>query len=304
MLNKKKKIYEYLDLINYSSYLLSTEKKAKSINEWSFRLLLNDFEKNINLDKCENYINFKINVEYTLGIMDRLLINNNFNKIQEYNIKLNEKFDLFIELEKKKLFEDNDKCFYDVIKNKIYNDMILLKHLNIKISNFDLPDKNIEIIYERTLRSLIVTLNNLRCFYRKNKESIKLEDHVLLNIKSSKEINNIIEFLENGNKIYNNHKLPICIKERVYNNNNISNKNISNNEVNNNFNGVNNYFYIKYEFFEIMNHFNLYKKEIYACTCKTLKLFQKTHIYNIYINIKNISWKEILSLYNLSKKMF
>lgn len=52
-------LYQYIDIINSEKYLNIIETNTEKDNEWSFRVLLNDLEKNVYFYENNNYLEFK-----------------------------------------------------------------------------------------------------------------------------------------------------------------------------------------------------------------------------------------------------
>lgn len=66
---KKIELYEYIDLSNYTSYLNKIEKKAEKNDQFSFKVLLDDFDKNIIYN--DDMLKFKKDINKKLDQMEK-----------------------------------------------------------------------------------------------------------------------------------------------------------------------------------------------------------------------------------------
>lgn len=225
MINNKIKyiyIYEHIDIINPSHYLKKMETIADKKNEWSFNILLKDMENNIDIKNNNNYLNLKSNIKYNLKKMDDNLNIGNLKILESLNIKCLDMFYDFLNIEKNKLIDNNDERYYIILKNKIYKNLNTIYKMTNKIkgvNNYRQKDILDNIIKELILEYGVI-INNIKLYYSNNKEYIPYEDLLYINLESISDVKNILEYIKESVKCYNNIKLPIKIievkKEKQY----------------------------------------------------------------------------------------
>lgn len=214
--SNKISIYEYIDLSDTTLYFNKIEKIAEESGKWSIEVLLNDLEKHIIFN--ENLNNYKINVLKILKKMDNFYKSENTIKINLLHNKCLELFHDMINMEIHDLIKNNNKDFYNLIKNDIYRTLKILD----KCFHVLLNDKNISNNQENKLNQIIN--KNIQIFqikrnivkrYNNNLITHNHEDSLFINLHNIKEAKYVINYIDNNKKIYEKVNLPkkIMIKE-------------------------------------------------------------------------------------------
>lgn len=264
-----KPLYMHFDIISPSNYFKIIETKATKNNTWSMLEVINDLENNELIYK-NNFNNFKIKTTKFIISMDNYYEQKNILMLEIINQKFLSCFYEFIRKEISDLCLEFDKKFYEIVKNKIFNNFMLLDMFIKKLSyecNIDKKEK-INNMINKLMLDFSVIKNILKLFYNYNKDLINYEDHLILNIKNANDIKSILKS-RNGNIVYYHKYLPNLIIER----NNVKN---------------NNFLY----FIEIKH---LYIIEIYIKNTFLIKIMENNRL-NIII-IKNINLEKIIILF-------
>lgn len=221
--NNPIKIYEYFNITNPTYYLNNIENISTKQGKWSLGVLVDDLEKNIKIN--ENFIEFKDKILNNIRQMDICYDKNNVKKTEQLHNEGMGFFNKYIEKEIISLIDDNDKIFYTNIKKETVNLLNIILMFTKKINSVENDNPKLNFIIKKNMYKLNVNKNILKKYYKQNKNE---EDLIIANITNIFEINNVLDFIKNNNKIYLNVKLPskIIIKDDRHRYYCIYNKNI------------------------------------------------------------------------------
>lgn len=211
----KIQFYEYVDIIDTRKKLEEIERKGKKEDRYSWSILvdelktrvidnifINDFIKKINKSIKFSDIYYNTINKYIDDTMDVLNTENN---------------DFFYDLQRHMLIYYLDhEGFYNLQKNKIYQEITIINKLYIKLNETsdinkiklikNIIYKNLEIFEKRQkILRLIIKKNNISSY----------SDDFIININANDNNNDILkyfEFMKYNNRVYNNVLLPKVIK--------------------------------------------------------------------------------------------
>lgn len=318
----KKELYKYIDLNNCSLYMNKIEKIAEKKDEFSFRVLLNDFDQNVICN--DNILKFKKDIIKNLNQMEKYFDQNLLIISEIIHQDCLDKFYKLIKNEINDLINNKNYGYYLYIKDDLYNKLVLICNSYEKITNSYMGQKQLCIInnfIENMMKNYKIKTNILRKYNCFNKELISYEDLIFMNLNNIKEAKNVLFTIKENNKVYNEKKL--------------FNKIIEINEIKNNFNKSKTIIYcnnkqitnlvyskINYKFDMIsLNNFNkmvsiidennikmYYYNYLNLCIKNINKYIECKSIYicidfiNSYNNIKTILSKYMNKLINFTKK--
>lgn len=203
-----------MDIINPSNYLKNMENRAIKNNTWSMYEIINDLEKNV-IFYGTKFKEFKDKTRKFILLMDNNYEKNNLYLLEVINKDFLKCFYSFLSNEILTICDSFDNNFYDLIKNQIYDNLILTDKLIIKLNNKENDDKKQKLMNmtNKLMENYCIIKNVLKLYYKSNKENIKYEDHILVNIKKSEEIKYILKY-KSDNNLYYYQSLPKIILER------------------------------------------------------------------------------------------
>lgn len=298
-------LYKYMDLVDPTNKLYQIEKKGKKEDIYSWKILIDELNENVIMNKNIKDFIEKINKNVSFSNIYYNTINIHIdNYIEKIN---NENSEYLFNLQKISLLtEINDLDFYLHQKDKIYKELDIINKISIKRKNSQINNNNLEklmIKYMNVLekrKNLISLINNKTLFYN-------YDDNLIKNINNEDDLQIAIDRLNKDKIIYRNVKLPrfIRIKEK---NKLIMLFNIINKEY---------YFIYKYlknklnnkENMKPYNHTNLYKniklnKKVFI---NNIKFIIKMYIYVINLNfdlwIKNNKFNKYFHYFDLWRKL-
>lgn len=212
----KKEIYKYIDLNNYSSYLKKIEKISEKKGDFSFKVLIDDLDKNV---ICNDKISgFKEDIKKILVQMENYFEKNILIMVELLNQSCLDKFYKLIENEINNLIINKNYDYYLFIKQDLYKKLSLIYNSYKKSKNVNLSEKQ-KCILDEFIRNLMkdyfIKLNVLKKYDYLNKEIISYEDLLYININNTNEIDKVIYTINENNKVYNTISLPpkIIIRE-------------------------------------------------------------------------------------------
>lgn len=212
----KKELYKHIDLNNYIYYFNNVEKIAQKSNQFSFKILLNDLNKNV-IDN-DNIIKFKNKINKKLDKMEKSFKIGLISKVEELHQECLNEFYILINKEINNLISNNNHNYYLFTKQELNKKLILIYNSYIKINEKNTNEKqivNLNMFCQNMMKDYNIRKNVLKKYYKKNKELIPFDDILYINLNNINEIENIIYKINEDNKIYDEKLLPfkIIIKE-------------------------------------------------------------------------------------------
>lgn len=204
-------LYQYIDVINPEKYLNMIETNAEKDNEWSFRVLLNDLEKGVCFYENNNYLEFKNKILQILKNMDKHLKMGDIKILEKKNKECLDLFYKFINIEKDVLVKTFDIGFYISLKKELFNKLILIKKFFNKLSDEKTIEKQkyfLNRFIKKMMTDFNVRINNLKYYYKTNKELTKYDDLILINLNNTTEIDHVLESIKYNSRRYEKHILP------------------------------------------------------------------------------------------------
>ena len=221
----KMELYEYIDLNNYTSYFNKIENIAKQKNKFSFKVLLDDFDKNIRYN--DDILNFKKDINKILIIMEKHFEMGFIYKTEQINKECLNKFYILIENEINKLIYEKNYKYYLIIKKQLYKNIKLMYNSYKKSNEKNVNEKQIVILNEiikHNIKEYSIKINILKKYNMINKELIPYDDLLYINLNNTNEIEDILFQIDNNNKLYDNVLLPLTINIKEINQGVINNK--------------------------------------------------------------------------------
>lgn len=209
-------LYEYIDLSNFISYFNKIEHIAKKNNQFSFQILLDDFDKNVKYNN--NLLMFKKYINENLKKMEIYYEKNCFLMVEELNNECLNDFYKLIEKEINRLTYNKNFKYYLSIKKDLYEKLTIISNSFRKLQRSDIGKKQIEILNNfitNIMNVYNIKTNILKKYNYVDKELTPYNDLLFANMKNTKDINNVLFQINEHNKAYYNVILPykIIIKE-------------------------------------------------------------------------------------------
>lgn len=215
---EKIQLYEYIDLVDPTNKLKEIERRGKKENRYSWCILVDELKKKVVNNVIIDVFIEKVNKNNSFSNIYYNSINKHIDDFMDKINKENQEY--LFELQKLFLLISlDDKDFYFIQKNKIYQEMEIINKINIKMEktndfikiNFlkSILYKNIEIFEKRKNLLRLLNKNNY----------ISYEDDLIININNNEDIIKCLDFIKYNNIIYTDVKLPKIIKINEINRN-------------------------------------------------------------------------------------
>lgn len=213
---EKMELYEYIDLSNYTSYFNKIEKTAEKNKQFSFKVLLDDFDKNIIYNN--DILRFKKDINKNLDQMEKYFEKGYLLRLEQLNEECLNKFYNLIENEINKLIREKNCKYYLFIKQGLYEKLILISNSYKKSKENNVNKKQmviLNIFVKNMMKEYIVKINILKKYNCLNKELTHYDDLLYINMNSTNEVDNVLSQINEYNKVYDKILLPskIIIKE-------------------------------------------------------------------------------------------
>lgn len=296
----KKEIYEYIDLNNYTYYLNKIENTASKTNNFSFKVLLEDFDKNIVYNN--NILVFINDIEKNIKKMEKYFNLDLISNVEQLHQECLNKFYILINKEINNLIYNKNCKYYLFIKQQIYKKLKLIYDCYKKSKEKNINEKQI-LILNRFIKDMVsdynIRKNVLKKINNVNKENISYDDLLYINLNNIDEMITIIKQINENTKIYKNVLLPseiiikenkqtyICFYKYLNNNKKYINKYIKNKRI--------------YSYIIIINIFYKFKKYVYyifISFCNKINNILLKHIIKYY---ENINKEKEIDLYYIDK---
>lgn len=283
---RKIELYEYINLNDFTFYFNNIERTAEKINEFSFRVLIKDFDNNIIYN--ENILNFKNDINKILIQMQEYYENGFISMVERLHQKCLNNFYELIKNEINKLIIKQDYKYYLFLKQELYKNLVLMSDSYKKSKKNDINEKQmsaLDIFIKQVMKDYIFKKNVLKKYICSYKEQLHYDDLLYINLNNIDEVNDVLQFFENNNRIYKKITLPqnIVIKE--------INKNV-----------INCYKYL-YNWSDIIGEYiiksNIFNKVLTINYIKLYYIFEKnkiSYINNKYI-INNLDFFKIINIF-------
>lgn len=207
--------YEYMDIIDSRNKLEELEKKGENKNKYSWIILVDELKNKVVTNEfIEDFIK-KVNKNIKFSDIYYNTINKYIDEtMEEINKENNEHFYILQKLMLLYYLDNNN--FYLLQKDKIYQEMMIINKLYMKINETYDPNKinilnkilckNLEIFEKRKkVLGLIIKKNNI----------LSYDIDFIININANDNNHDIIkyfDFIKYNNLVYNNVTLPSVIK--------------------------------------------------------------------------------------------
>lgn len=208
---------KYMDFNNFKNYFNKIENFAQKNDEFSFKVLFNDFDKNIIYN--DNIFKFKNYIKKCLYKMEIYYENDLLFQTDQLNMKCLNAFYELIKNEINRLTLEKDyKYYYLYIKKKLYRKLKLIYDSYKKSLEKIINEKQI-VVLNKFIKNIMyeysTKVNVLKKYNVLNKELTSYDDLLYINLYNTDDINSVLYEIDKNNKTYNKILLPnkLIIKE-------------------------------------------------------------------------------------------
>lgn len=208
---------KYMDFNNFKNYFNKIENFAQKNDEFSFKVLFNDFDKNIIYN--DNIFKFKNYIKKCLYKMEIYYENDLLFQTDQLNMKCLNAFYELIKNEINRLTLEKDyKYYYLYIKKKLYRKLKSIYDSYKKSLEKIINEKQI-VVLNKFIKNIMyeysTKVNGLKKYNVLNKELTSYDDLLYINLYNTDDINSVLYEIDKNNKTYNKILLPnkLIIKE-------------------------------------------------------------------------------------------